>query len=56
MFVKIYNKQYLGYQNLNESLNWLRSKLRYGKNPSDNIILVVNNINWQSAAETLSPL
>jgi hypothetical protein len=33
------NKQYLGYQNLNESLNWLRSKLRYGKNPSDDIIL-----------------
>lgn len=50
------NKQYLGYQNLNESLNWLRSKLRYGENPSDNIILVVNNINWQSAAEALSPL
>ena len=30
-----YNKQYLGYQNLNESLSWLRSKLRYGDNPSD---------------------
>lgn len=30
-----FNKQYLGYQNLNESLSWLRSKLRYGDNPSD---------------------
>ena len=30
-----YYTQYLGYQNLNESLNWLRSKLRYGENPSD---------------------
>ena len=51
-----YNKQYLGYQNLNESLSWLRSKLRYGENPSDNIIHTKNNINWQSAAEALSPL
>ncbi len=25
-------KQYLGYQTVNESLQWLRSKLRYGKN------------------------
>jgi hypothetical protein len=30
-----FNKQYLGYQNLNESLSWLRTKLRYGENPSD---------------------
>jgi len=29
------NKQFLGYQILNESLEWLRHKLRYGKNPQD---------------------
>lgn len=28
-------KQFLGYQNINESLCWLREKLRYGKNPTD---------------------
>ena len=27
------NRQYLGYQAVNESLQWLRIKLRYGKNP-----------------------
>ena len=27
-------KQYLGYQNIRESLCWLREKLRYGKNPT----------------------
>ena len=26
--------QYLGYQIVNESLRWLRLKLRYGNNPS----------------------
>jgi hypothetical protein len=31
------------YQDLNESLNWLREKLRYGKNLTDN--------NGQSAAK-----
>lgn len=28
-------KQYLGYQNIRESLCWLRTELRYGKNPPD---------------------
>ena len=28
-----HNKQFLGYQAVNESLQWLRSKLRYGNNP-----------------------
>lgn len=30
-------KQFLGYQNINESLCWLREELRYGKNPSDKV-------------------
>ena len=34
-----FNKQYLGYQNLDESLSWLRKKLRYGENPSDDSYL-----------------
>ena len=29
-------KNFMGYQMINESLSWLRSKLRYGKNPPDN--------------------
>lgn len=29
-------KQFLGYQAINESLSWLRKKLKYGKNPPDN--------------------
>jgi hypothetical protein len=34
--VKIKNliNNFLGYQTLNESLKWLRIKLRYGKNPT----------------------
>lgn len=30
------NKQFLGYQTVNESLRWLRIELRYGKNAPDN--------------------
>jgi len=30
------NKQFFGYQMIDESLSWLRSKLRYGENPTDN--------------------
>jgi len=29
-------KQFIGYQVVNESLQWLRTKLRYGENPMDN--------------------
>ena len=42
-----FNKQYLGYQNLNESLNWLRTKLRYGDNPSDDYTKVYEIGNQQ---------
>jgi hypothetical protein len=28
------HKQFFGYQTVNESLQWLREKLRYGKNPT----------------------
>jgi hypothetical protein len=28
------NKKYIGYQAVNESLQWLRIELRYGKNPT----------------------
>ena len=39
------NKQFLGYQAVNESLQWLRSKLRYGNNPSyaDTIVSKIGN-------------
>jgi transposase-like protein len=42
-----FNKQYLGYQNLNESLSWLRTKLRYGENPSDDYTKVYEIGNQQ---------
>lgn len=29
------NSQYFGYQMIDESLSWLRNKLRYGENPTD---------------------
>jgi hypothetical protein len=32
-FVFVYTN-YLGYQTIRESIQWLRIKLRYGKNPS----------------------
>ena len=34
-FIKNNNLNSKGYQNLNESLNWLREKLRYGKNSTE---------------------
>ena len=34
-FIQLTNLEPTGYQNLNESLNWLREKLRYGKNSSE---------------------
>jgi len=34
-FAPLFEK-WKGYQMINESLSWLRSKLRYGKNPPDN--------------------
>ena len=47
-------KTFLGYQNIRESLCWLREKLRYGNNPTDD---EVNNLgNGQSAAKLLQSL
>jgi len=33
-----FRKEYLGYQAINESLQWLRLELRYGKNPSYEVV------------------
>jgi hypothetical protein len=30
--IKLFKKQFLGYQAVNESLQWLRKTLRYGNN------------------------
>lgn len=48
------NNNNMGYQAVNESLLWLRSKLRYGKNAPyvGNFV----SLNGQSAAEPLTPL
>jgi hypothetical protein len=42
-FLKENDNDTNGYQGISESLYWLRDKLRYGKNPTDN--------NGQSAAK-----
>lgn len=41
------HKQFIGYQNLNESLNWLRNKLRYGNNPLDESVKTTDEIGNQ---------
>ena len=38
---------YLGYQAVNESLQWLRSKLRYGKNPQHEVAIATEIGNQQ---------
>jgi transposase-like protein len=35
-FIQNNNSNFNGYQKINESLSWLREKLRYGNNPKDN--------------------
>ena len=43
----IVNKQYLGYQDSGENLGRLRTKLRYGENPSDDYTKVYEIGNQQ---------
>jgi len=38
------NKQFMGYQTLNESLKWLRLELRYGKNATHNDVSITSKI------------
>ena len=41
-FLKV--EQYLGYQTVNESLQWLRLELRYGKNPPYEDVITTSEI------------
>ena len=45
-FNSVYNKC-LGYQAVSESLQWLRSKLRYGKNPQHEVAVATEIGNQQ---------
>jgi hypothetical protein len=45
-FKSVYTN-YLGYQAVNESLQWLRSKLRYGKNPQHEVAIATEIGNQQ---------